>query len=297
MDGAENIGVEPQPCTVSVYHAQPLVGVARGEKDDLFFAPKKVTIVGLEGKQAGRASKSGTDFDVDLAHGPSTAPATVAQGVVPHLVSAAVGGVNGLLLVLGQSGSGKTELVHGVAADAAGPAGPWEGLAERCIEQLFDSLPSDSLSMAEARHTVRMQFLNVAEERVQDLMQPNCHAHDLAIAERPENGCEVPGADEVELGSKAQGVRLYRAARDELRRLERYHGINAAAQCSLLTLTVVRRALPREDAAAEAGAMRSSLTLVELPGSERLAEDRAALHVSEQPFLHRYQTLDRAHQP
>lgn len=96
------------------------------------------------------------------------------------------------------------------------------------------------------------------------------------------------GSEEVLLKGRAHATRVYRTARDELNRLSRYHGIDAASACNLLTLQVVRRTTAGQAARtarsrgreakggpnADVEAM-ASLTLVELPGTERLAEDRA----------------------
>ena len=277
------IGFEPQPSHVVAYHAQQLVGTARGERDDLYITPKKVVVLGED------KSHGDTEFVFDETFGSNISPLVVTQSVLPTLVHSLLQGVNGLLLVLGQSNSGKSELAHGAGpstSSAAGGAAAWDGLAEHAISDIFDALPSDTLSQAEDRYSVRMQFINIVEERVQDLTQPNPHAQDLELHERPDFGTEVVGADEFQLKSKAQGLRLYRAARDELHRLERYHGVNASSQCCILTLTLVRHAAAKIHGPHDTG-LRSSLSLVELPGSERLAVDRAQLHVSEVP-MHMY---------
>ena len=79
-----SIGVEAQPCTVSVYHAQALVGTVRGERDDLYLTPTKVVVLGLDGKKDaspakgskkdGKAKPGDSEFLFDETHGPKTAP-------------------------------------------------------------------------------------------------------------------------------------------------------------------------------------------------------------------------------
>ena len=81
-----SIGAEPQPCTVGVYHAQPLVGTVRGERDDLNLTTKKVVVLGLEKGGKGGAGKGDTEFVFDETHGPTVAPQAVAQSCVPFLV-------------------------------------------------------------------------------------------------------------------------------------------------------------------------------------------------------------------
>lgn len=163
---------------------------------------------------------------------------------------------------------------------------------------------------------VSAQFLSIADERVQDLLQPNCHAQDLQLLQTPSGGAEVVGADEIEINSVQQGafatppspsmppshpllspphlsagLRTYRSARDMLHRLSRYHGVDSSSATNLMRLTLKRAgAAPSGGAGASPrrgsgggdshGELRSSLTIVELPGTERLAEDGGKLRVT-----------------
>ena len=301
----QTVGVEPQLASVAVYQAGKLIAPATragAEANDIYIQDKKVVVLGLDadgGEQqratGGAASdpSSQTEFVFDNTYNGDVLPSAIAQESLMPLVQAAVRGVHGLLLVLGQSGSGKSELVHGLEPAEAERKGlpSWHGLANELLEATYNQLPSDSLSSAEDRFSVRMQFLSIVEERVQDLLQPNCHAHDLQIVDRAGGGTEVVGADEVELKSAAQGIRLYSRATDELHRLARYHGVDPTAQTTILTVSVRRRGVPRTDAGGApgdlAGALHGSVTLVELPGTERLSVDRSRLHVSEEAFVHR----------
>ena len=76
-----------------------------------------------------------------------------------------------VLLLVGQSDSGKAELMHGV------PAGPknaaFNGIAERVITTVYGHLGDDIDNVR-----LNLQHLNLTQERIQDLMQPDCHSHD-----------------------------------------------------------------------------------------------------------------------
>ena len=264
--------------------------IGEDRQDDLYIKDQKVVILGVdsEGNEAEKEAK-GAEFSFSETHPADSPPSGLVQSSILPLAQAAVRGVNGLLLVLGQSGSGKSELMHGVEAGGEGQQN-WNGLVQECLASLYTALPSDNLSAAESMFSVRVQFLSIVEERVQDLLQPNCHAHDLQLVERAGTGIEVVGADEVEIKGASQGVRLYTRARDELHRLHRYHSVDPATQCTLIRITLHRRGVARGGAVAAAalssqaaaraaltGEVVSSITLVELPGTERLAEDRARL--------------------
>ena len=166
------------------------------------------------------APQKGTEFLFSEAYDNEAQPSALIQTVLQPLGQAAVRGINGLLLLLGQTGSGKTEMMHGTETNQ-GERG-WGGVVEKVLEALYASMPSDSISAAEDMYSVRMQFLSIVHERVQDLLQPNCHAHDLELVERTGTGIEVVGADTVEISGLDAGMRLYAKARDELRRLHRY---------------------------------------------------------------------------
>ena len=58
-----SLGDEPQRCRVVAYQAVPLVGTAKGEKDDLYITPQKVVVLGLgaeAGAVGGRVCRRGT---------------------------------------------------------------------------------------------------------------------------------------------------------------------------------------------------------------------------------------------
>ena len=298
-DAIDMLGTEPQPTVVSVYHAVKVAPpLPRGENtDDLYIKDGKVIVLGVdsEGNETATSGSGakGTEFSFVETHDSTTPPSVLAQTTLQPLAQAAVRGVNGLLLVLGQTGSGKTQLMHGTETSEGERT--WRGIVEQLLESLYAALPSDSLTAAEDIFSVRVQFLSIVNERVQDLLQPNCHAHDLQLVERVGSDVEVVGADEMEISSFQQGSRLYERVRDELSRLERYHNVDPATQTTLVRLTLRRRGTLAGGAAAAGGlaaptltgATVSSITVVELPGTERLAQQRERLHVSEDSFMHR----------
>ena len=95
-----------------------------------------------------------------------------------------------------------------------------------------------------------------------------------------------------ELKSRGHALQLCRQGVASLQSLQRYHAMDASAAASLFTITLTHQPAAGDGGAAGAGgvggvggaagadAVVSSLTLVELPGTEKLgqtAEDRTLL--------------------
>ena len=105
----------------------------------------------------------------------------------------------------------------------------------------------------------------------------------------------VPG----ELKSRGHALQLCRQGVASLQSLQRYHAMDASAAASLFTITLTHQPAAGDGGAGGAGgvggaaaadAVVSSLTLVELPGTEKLgqtAEDRTLLHVTEGSLANR----------
>ena len=205
-----DLGLEPQSVHVTAFHAAKLAPSLKiGEKEDLDVRDRRVAVLGLE-----EFSERQSEFDFDATHGSDALPSEVTQAAVQPLTQATVAGINSLLLATGAGTSASRSSWHGQDESK----GEWNGLMEAAIESLFNALPSDALSEAENLYRVRMQFLSVYHERVIDLLQPNCHAHDLPLKARAGAGIEVIGADEVEVEMRGmqKAVRIYRGARDQL---------------------------------------------------------------------------------
>ena len=105
-----------------------------------------------------------------------------------------------------------------------------------------------------------------------------------------------------ELKSRGHALQLCRQGVASLQSLQRYHAMDASAAASLFTITLTHQPAAGDGGAGGAGgaggvggaaaadAVVSSLTLVELPGTEKLgqtAEDRTLLHVTEGSLANR----------
>lgn len=149
---------EPELCAVTVYQHN---GPGPGQKQDVTVAGRKVKL-----DRSGLVPGTGQpiEFEFDAAFGPDAPASTASKDAIDSIVQSVRIGVNGLLLVLGQSRSGKTELTHGTgaaeASSSAGDSSGFCGVAEACVRALCALLPFGSSPDASAK--LSMRFLNVS---------------------------------------------------------------------------------------------------------------------------------------
>jgi hypothetical protein len=53
-----------------------------------------------------------------------------------------------------------------------------------------------------------MQYLNISDDKLQNLLRADCHAHDLQLLESHEEGVRVRGAEPVELKGREHAAEL-----------------------------------------------------------------------------------------
>ena len=174
-----------EKASVTVYQNTLAPAGRGGEKNDIYLNEAKVVLLGLDGNPSTAAEGGSNEYTVTATYGPDARPSTVATSVLAPLAQALVRGINGVVLLLGHTGSGKLEMMRGGGQNS----GTWDGLVERAVEEVYALLPEDGVVAQQgegaARHVLSMRFLNLTEERVQDLLQSDCHAHDLELLDEP----------------------------------------------------------------------------------------------------------------
>ena len=234
------VAMQPRPCDVRVYQNPLSQAAPTRDKSDFYINQNKITVVDADNKQTSNAFEFETVYEKDVP------PATVADDALAQLVPAFCKGVNGVLLLVGQSDSGKAELMHGV------PAGPknaaFNGIAERVITTVYGHLGDDIDHVR-----LNLQHLNLTQERIQDLMQPDCHSHDLPLRDEAD-GVFVDGAVPGVLKGQPMAVQLVQQSAAALKNLARYHGVDASAATAVLTLTLAQS--PTNGVGADAGDAR-----------------------------------------
>tara|TARA_B110001452_G_C15209963_1_gene419692 strand:+ start:489 stop:1490 length:1002 start_codon:yes stop_codon:yes gene_type:complete len=245
--GPEQSGLSER-AEVTVYQSSLAPAAQRAEKNDIYIAGNKVVLLGLEGSPGGGAPGAeptgggGNEFEFSATYGPDVRPNVVAQNVLAPLAQALVRGINGLVVVIGQTASGKTELMRG----GGPPNFTFDGLTERALEEVYALLPEEAEAAPNAaggagamgpRHVLNMRYLNIFEERVQDVLQSDCHAHDLKLLDEP-HGVVAEGVVPGELKSKPHALGICRQGGAMLQKLQQYHQMDATSAASVFTITL-----------------------------------------------------------
>ena len=127
--GPEQRGMS-EKAEVTVYQNTLAPAGRGGEKNDIYLSGPKVVLLGLDGNPS-TSAEGGNEFTFTATYGPDARASTVAQSVLAPLAQALVRGVNGVVLLLGHTGSGKQELMRGGGVTS----GAWDGLVERAVQE------------------------------------------------------------------------------------------------------------------------------------------------------------------
>mgnify|MGYP002631092079 CR=1 FL=1 len=114
-------------------------------------------------------------------------------------VTDVLGGKNATILAYGQTGSGKTHTMFGpqeVLADFMRCEAGQRGIVPRACMQIFDSLAKDKEQKAGARRFVRCTYIEVYNDRLNDLLGGQT---DLKLQESAGDGVIISGVHEQEV--------------------------------------------------------------------------------------------------
>lgn len=192
-------------------------------------------------------------------------------------------GVNISLLLFGASGSGKTHSMTGSPGDA--------GLVQLFSDALFPELESKRLQLqhgqyraspgqsAELSYRVRARFVEVVGEELTDLLSSSSAFGHNALTVIVDEW-EGPGVEGVEWQSVSSAGALNdlftRGTRNRTKRSNEFGKISDKA-AAVLTVAIEQKLLYQ--GVSEPTLLYSTLTVVELPGSEALGEEEKALAV------------------
>ena len=101
------VAMPPRPCDSACTRTGSAQAAPTRDKSDFYINQNKITVVDADNKQTSNAFEFETVYEKGRAAGASLADDALAQ-----LVPAFCKGVNGVLLLVGQSDSGKAELMH-----------------------------------------------------------------------------------------------------------------------------------------------------------------------------------------
>ncbi|CAD7701953.1 unnamed protein product [Ostreobium quekettii] len=184
---------------------------AEGEETSVRVAVRMRPLIARE-KMAGARSCSVVDsssgcvflgrerqFTFDYAFGPESTQAEVYNKCVAHLLEGCFDGYNATILAYGQTGSGKTYTM-GTGNQSGMPDG-LIGIVPRLVRALFSGI-KERRDIAECK--VAIQFLEIYNEEVKDLLEPGARSKSMNIWESPEGEIKIVGAREVVVDSSQE---------------------------------------------------------------------------------------------
>ncbi|KAK9803021.1 hypothetical protein WJX72_002716 [[Myrmecia] bisecta] len=206
-------------------------------------------------------------FYFDQVLGPDAEQEAVFSSSVVDLVDGFIQGLNATVLAYGQTGSGKTYTM-GTAETLQQD----RGMLPRVMERVFDALAQLKAAQeaegqaGSAKYEVSCQFLEVYNDEVRDLLQPDTPRQQLSIREHGDGQIRVSGAAEIIVGSLEEMQEVFHLGSQA--RTVGMTLMNERSSRSHAIFTILLRRTSR----AEGGGLQlvtSKFHLVDLAGSER----------------------------
>ncbi|GFR45898.1 hypothetical protein Agub_g7354, partial [Astrephomene gubernaculifera] len=268
-----------------------------GAKPDLAYSRNRVSV----SRVPGAAARPEDEFDVGYVYGPEASNQDVAARSLLPLLRKLVDGYNVTVLAFGPTGSGKTLLLEGSRGkERHSPEG--NGLVHIGVEELFKLLNEKAVhvgnAMAERRRMpsarafdffLETSFVELYREEVYDLygrVQPGGGRVPLQVYEDVTEGFQVSGLTYRLAKTAAEMKTTYNAGRMMRDNTKEDVGSVHDRAAAIFTIHLAQYS-PAAVAGEEDRIMISKIQFVDLPGSERLAEDPEILRLREGPILNR----------
>ncbi|XP_035022646.2 kinesin-like protein KIF27 [Hippoglossus stenolepis] len=217
-------------------------------------------------------------FSFDHAFGPTATQDEVYNSCVQPLVETLLRGDNATVFCFGQTGSGKTYTFGG------GNLGEKGGIIDRVAENVF-SLLGEKKNSDGVETTVRVTYLELYMEELQDLLESHNTDKELFISKNDKGNTVVVGAKEIVVTSAEELLSIVEVG-NVLRHIN-ITGMNEHSSRShtILTLQVVK-GFPNSNPSLKSSCS-SKLCLVDLAGSERARKGNKGSQHKESAHINR----------
>ncbi|KAG2176238.1 hypothetical protein INT43_005472 [Umbelopsis isabellina] len=188
--------------------------------------------------------------------------------VVSPILQEMLMGYNCTIFAYGQTGTGKTYTMEGNLDDQEGYISRDAGIIPRTLYNLFDALDQE-----DAEYAVRMSSIELYNEELKDLLNPDDDRPKLRIFEDPNgSGVIVQGLEESLINSAEDGIRTVQiASRNRRIAATKCNEKSSRSHC-VYTLTVhIKETLADGEELLKVG----KLNLVDLAGSENIGRSGA----------------------
>ncbi|CAL1532394.1 unnamed protein product [Lymnaea stagnalis] len=175
---------------------------------------------------------------------------------VSSLVRSTIDGFNVCIFAYGQTGSGKTYTMEGPSSDP--------GVNQRALKFLYEETKNSSW-----HYTIAASMLEIYNESIRDLLNPDPQAEKLEVKMKPEGGLHVPGLVMVPVQSLEEVNKIFETGRKNRSTAATSMNERSSRSHSLLCVTVEGLNL------LTGNKTHGRLNLVDLAGSERVSKSHA----------------------
>ncbi|KAM7019135.1 kinesin-like protein KIF27 [Tautogolabrus adspersus] len=196
-------------------------------------------------------------FSFDHAFGPTASQDEVYETCVQPLVEYLLDGHNATVFCYGQTGSGKTYTLGGMKLDEEG------GIIERVAEDVFLLLEQKRTRSDGLRATVRVSYMELYRETLQDLLVLNNNQKVLQIRDDEKGNTVVVGAKEMDVTSAEELLSVLEMGNALRHTASTGMNEHSSRSHAILTLQLTQCCADNKSVSS------SKLSLVDLAGSER----------------------------
>ncbi|KAG2499144.1 hypothetical protein HYH03_002727 [Edaphochlamys debaryana] len=186
----------------------------------------------------------------------------VYEATAAEVVQGALEGFNGTIMCYGQTGAGKTFTMSGGKQNFK-----QRGIIPRALGQIFTEIKS----RPDVAAKVSIQFLEIYNEALYDLLDITTQPHEISIYESSRGLVTVSGLRTAVVGSEAEALALL--FEGETNRVIGEHQLNRESSRSHSIFTITMELKPIGEAPGDV--LVSKLALVDLAGSERVSKTKS----------------------
>lgn len=195
---------------------------------------------------------------------------------IKNLVEMAVAGYSCTAFAYGQTGSGKTYTITGPMENSTGkerfiPDPDMQGLIERCFHYLFE-LKENSLDV---EFTIKASYLEVYNEKVQDLLNPSSARDSLPVRWSRSRGFYVENLFFVECDTVDDLTAVLEEGLSNRQVGSHVMNDHSSRSHSMLTVYIDTESSDPGDVSGYPIVKHGKLSLVDLAGSERVKETKS----------------------
>ncbi|EGF79223.1 hypothetical protein BATDEDRAFT_12340, partial [Batrachochytrium dendrobatidis JAM81] len=203
-------------------------------------------------------------FHFDRVFGPEVSQQELFDEVASGILSEVLMGYNCTIFAYGQTGTGKTHTMEG---DLAVQGSPDAGIIPRTLYSLFDTLERET-----AEYSVRVSFIELYNEEINDLLSPEDDNRKLKIFDDRKGSTLIQGLEEILVKNAADVISILQTGSNRRQKAATKLNHVSSRSHGIFSITVhTKECTPDGEELLKVG----KLNLVDLAGSENIGRSGA----------------------